>query len=149
MSPFAVAGRMKIPDYKHWHKQTADSPDVNEGWLPSTPPVAQEQLGALEAAMIKVGWLAAVGAVDASEALGHRFSRRLVNDGQVGDGCFGSAGFGFWQVLLQGRGLVCQPGHHKVVGHTVTLVLDHGWAYLGVRWEKIVSVILCSNTYIT
>lgn len=86
---------MKTPDHKHGHKQTADSPDVNEGRLPSTPPVAQEQLGALEAAVIEVGRLAAVGAVDASEALGHRLSRRLVDDGQVGDGRFGPAGFGF------------------------------------------------------
>lgn len=56
-------------------KQTADSPNVNERRLPSTPLVAQKQLGALKTAMIKVGWLAAVGAVDASEALGHGFSR--------------------------------------------------------------------------
>lgn len=80
--------------------------------------------------MIKVGGLAAVGAVDAGEALRHRFSCRPVNDGQVGDGRFGPAGLGLWQVMLQGRGLVCQPGYHEVVGHTVTFVLDHGWAYL-------------------
>lgn len=78
----------------HSRLQTADSPDVNEGRLPSTPLVAQKQLRALKTAMIEVGWLAAVGAVDASEALGHRFSCRPVDDGQVGDGCFGPAGLG-------------------------------------------------------
>lgn len=124
---------IKIPDYKHWYTQTADSPDVNERRLVPAPPVAQEQLWALKTAMIQVGWLAAVGAVDTSEALGHRFSRRLVYDGQVRDGRFGPTGLRLRQVLLQGCGLVCQPGHHKVVSHTVTLVLNHGWVYLEVR----------------
>lgn len=106
------------------------SPDVDERRLPSPSPVAQEQLGALEAAMIQVGWLAAVGAVDAREALGHRLARRPVDDGQVGDGRAGPARLGLRQVLLQRPGLVGQPGHHKVVGHAVTLVLDHGWTDL-------------------
>lgn len=106
------------------------SPNVNERGLPPTPLVAQEQLGALQTAMIEVGRLAAVGAVDAGEALGDRFSRRPVDDGQVGDGRFGPAGLGLRQVLLQRGGLVRQPGHYKVVGHAVTLVLDHGWEYL-------------------
>lgn len=121
---------MNIPDNQNWHKQTADSPNVNERGLPSAPPVAQKQLRALKTAMIKVGWLATVCAVDASEALRHRFSRRPVDDGQVSNGSFGPAGLGLWQILLEGRGLVSQPGHHKVVGHAVTLVLDHGWTYL-------------------
>ena len=81
--------------------------------------------------MVEVGLQSAVGAVDAGEALGHRLAGRPVDDREVDDGRLGPAGLGLGQVLLQGGGLVRQAGHHKVVGHAVTLVLDHGWAYLG------------------
>lgn len=117
-----------------------NSPNVNERRLPSTPPVAQKHLRALETAMIQVGRLAAVGGINASEALGHRFSCRLVDDGQISDGRFGSAGLPLREVLFQRSGLVRQSGHHKVVGHTVTLVLDHGWVYLNGRSKKMVKL---------
>lgn len=77
--------------------------------------------------MVEVGWLPAVGAVDAGEALWHRLPGRAVDDSKVGDWCLGPAGLGLRQVLFQRCGLVGQPRHHKVVGHPVTLVLDHGW----------------------
>ncbi|KAK0149404.1 hypothetical protein N1851_009873 [Merluccius polli] len=108
-----------------------NSPDVNERGLAPAPLVAEEELGALEAAMVEVGLQSAVGAVNAGEALGHRLAGRPVDDRKVDDGRLGPAGLGLGQVLLQGGGLVRQAGHHKVVGHAVTLVLDHGWAYLG------------------
>jgi len=86
--------------------------------------------------VVEVGGLAAVGAVDACEAFRNRLSGGPVDDGQVADGGFGPAGLGLGEVLLQRRGLVRQPGHHKVVGHTVTLILNHGWAYLkGKKWD--------------
>lgn len=87
--------------------------------------------------MVEVGRLAAVGGLDAGEALRGSFTGGPVNDSQVGDGRLWPAGLGFRQVLLQGRGLVSQARHHKVVGHTVTLVLDHGWAYLRIENQKI------------
>jgi len=112
-----------------------DSPDVDERGLAAAALVAQEELGALDAAVVEVGLQPAGGDVDAGEALGHRLARRPVDDGQVHDGRLGPAGLGLRQVLLQRRGLVRQTGHHKVVGHPVTLVLDHGWADLGERGQ--------------
>lgn len=103
------------------------SPNVDERRLPAAAAVAQEQLGALQAAVVEVGRLPAVGAVDAGEALWHRLPSRTVNDSEVGDWRLGPAGLGLRQVLLQWRGLVCQSRYHKVVGHPVTLVLNHGW----------------------
>ena len=108
-----------------------DSPDVDERGLVAVPLVAEEQLVALKAAVVEVGLLPTVGALHAGEALGNSLSRRLVDDGQVSNGRLRPAGLGLRQVLLQGRGLVRQPGHHKVVGHAVALVLNHGWSCLG------------------
>lgn len=120
-----------------WRSHTLNSsfglthtPDVNERGLVVAPLVAEKYLRALKAAMVEVGLLRAVSALDAGEALRHRLARRFVDDSQVSDGRLGPAGLGLRQVLLQWRGLVRQPGHHKVVGHTVTLVLDHDWACL-------------------
>lgn len=124
----------------------ADSPDVNQRRFTPSSLVAEEELRALETAMIKVGWLAAVGALDTSEAFRHCFPCWLVNDGQLSDGRFGPGGFSLRQVLLQGRGLVGQPGHHKVVGHAVTLVLNHGWMYLRRKNKKLTFLISTSYT---
>lgn len=84
------------PNYKLQTLTTINynSPNVNERSLPSSSSVAQKELGALQTAMIKVGWLAAVGAVNAGEALRHCFPSRPVNDGKVSDGRFGPAGLG-------------------------------------------------------
>lgn len=75
-------------------ESTSHSPDVDERRLPAATTVAQEQLGALQAAVVEVGRLPAVGAVDAGEAFGHRLSGRAVDDGQVGDRRLGPAGLG-------------------------------------------------------
>lgn len=87
-------------------RSSCHSPNVDEWRLPAAAAVAQKQLGALQAAMVEVGRLPAVGAVDAGEALRHRLPSWAVDDGQVSDWRLGPAGLRLWQVLLQGRRLV-------------------------------------------
>lgn len=94
------------------------------------PLVAQEELWALQAAMVEVGWLAGGGALYACKTLRHSLPSRLVDYCQVSDGGFGPTGLGIRQILLQWCGLVRQPSHHKVVRHTMTLVFNHGWMCL-------------------
>lgn len=70
------------------------SPDIDERRPSAAAAVAQKQLGALQAAVVEVGRLPAVGAVDAGEALWHCLPCRAVDDGQVGDWRLGPAGLG-------------------------------------------------------
>jgi len=81
------------------HRGTAihpkNSPNINEWGLSMTPLVTQEEFWALETAMVKIGRLAAVGALNACETFRHSFSCRLVDDSQVCDRCLGSTGLGF------------------------------------------------------